>query len=381
MKELIKKIVRGILPALNRIVICPVLFVLYKLTDIKVSFLYSARIAHMAFNACTFFYRLRVENCQEARRRIVFSADPSNRQLFDMWKRYIPLREWRWVVFWFYSDFEYLRSRSYIEYLPFIHTEFKEMDQAPKLEFTSGEMRKGRELLESMGVPEDAWFVSFQARDDLYHHKVRGQFGTKPHRNSDINTYLKAAHRITERGGYAIHVNAWSETPLDTAGNDRIIDYAFKHRTDFGDIFLLGNARFLLGSSAGSFAVPPLFKVPVILANQTPPRVWPIGRRSLMMPKMLADRNTGELIPFSVLETYGAFDYLFSEQVRWDDGATFEKLGIVAVDNSADDLVDACFDMFDMLDGKAPSAEAREIQAYYKRKYCASVPAAQYFRL
>tara|TARA_B100002051_G_scaffold245392_1_gene252721 strand:- start:7964 stop:9187 length:1224 start_codon:yes stop_codon:yes gene_type:complete len=374
-----KQTARYILAIANRFIICPVLWIIYKTTGTKVSVLYSARIAHLAYNGAAFFYRLKVQMNEVDKKRLVFSADPCNRQLFEMWKRYIPILESRVLFFWFNADIHYLRSKPYIEYLPFLHTEFEEMDQMPALEFTAREQKKGKALLETMGIPDNAWFICFQARDDMYHHKVRGTTGTHPHRNSEIDTYLKAARMIGERGGYALRMGAWADEPLSVTRDPHIIDYARDHRSDFGDIYLFGNAKFFLASSAGTFPVSTLFKVPVILANQTPPRLWPIGRYSLMAPKMMVYKGTNALVPFSELEKMGAFDYNFSELVRWDMPETFEDYGIVPRDNSADELVEASLDMLDALDGQGPSEDAREVQQFYKSKYCKSAASAAEF--
>jgi putative glycosyltransferase (TIGR04372 family) len=57
--------------------------------------------------------------------------------------------------------------------------------------------------------------------------------------------------------------------PTETE-NPMIIDYATKHRTDFGDAFLPGTCDFFLGNTAGLFLVSTIMSRPVAGANFVP---------------------------------------------------------------------------------------------------------------
>jgi len=369
-----KSILRRLVVILNRAVISPVLSTLHKTCGLELQIMYTARIGHLCFNTCVYFYNL-VNSDRGGSKRMAFliGADPCNRQLFDMWKRYLPAIESRIVLFWFNADLDYLLEQNFIDYIPFLHTEFKEIDQAPALAFTPSEEVLGQQILEDMGLTSGDWFVCFQSRDSAYQEQIRSAGENRPRLHSNIDTYLDAARLVTDLGGHAIRMGWGVSEPIETDGNAGIIDYASNFRSDFGDIYLSGKCRFTI-STTGMFAVPPLFKIPVIFANSFPLRLWQIGSQSMVVPKLFKDKDTDTLVPASVLSEYGALSYVHDDMVRWREPATVEGFNLAVIDNSADDISNAARDMFDQLDGRLPSPEAREIQEFFKRKYCTDVP-------
>jgi putative glycosyltransferase (TIGR04372 family) len=123
-------------------------------------------------------------------------------------------------------------------------------------------------------------------------------------------------------------------------------------------------------------AVPVAFGVPVILTNILPPRLWPLRRHSLLFPKLLRDADSGALVPFSRLNDFGLFTYDFYKAMEWDEPAKYATHNLVPIDNTSADIAAACEDMIGFLEGRPISAEAREIQGIYKRKYCTTTPDA-----
>jgi putative glycosyltransferase (TIGR04372 family) len=380
----VKTLLRYTIRAGNRLVIVPLLWTAYKVFNFKIYFLITARIAHLAWNTTVFNYRLtHPEEGGRRERYILFGGEPCNRQLYAMWHRILPIIDSRLASFWLNSDIRFLLGTPFVGYVPYLVREFKEADQAPALRFTDEEMARGRDLRAGLGLADEDWFVCFQARDDTYHSKVRSDTGeeegrtvaVRSHRNADIRTYMEAAEAITEAGGFAIRVGWGVSTRLETT-NKRIIDYSNLARSDFGDIYLLGSARFFIASGAGLVAVPPLFKVPVLFTNILPTRIWPIGKQSLMMPKLLRDRTTGELVPFSTLGRHGLMSYERAAMTKWDKPASYAALDLVPVDNEPADLAAGCRDMMNQLEGVPVDPEIREVQLEYARRYFSDLPGA-----
>ena len=297
-----------------------------------------------------------------------------------MWKRRLPIIQSRLASFILNADLEYLIKKPFIEYIPFQDTEFKEINLVSRLEFKNEEITFGTRLLTEMGIHANDWFVCINARDDFYHSHVRvGKdgaprfVGDKSHRNADIATYMSAAEYICSAGGFVLRVGWGVEGGLPTK-NPRIIDYSRDYRSDFGDIFLAGKCRFFIGSGAGLMAVPVVLGVPIILTNILPPRLWPLRKDSFVLPKLLKDKNTDALVPYSVLNNYGLFNYGHREQAEWDDPAMYASRGLLPVDNSSEEIRAACEDMMCALNGEPIDPSIREIQEFYKRKYCKTTP-------
>jgi putative glycosyltransferase (TIGR04372 family) len=374
--NIVKSTLRILIKALNRILIVHVLRLHRRLTGRRVTVVRAARIGHLAFEMARHYNRVSQKDCSIEKSRILFAAAPCNRLMLDIWKRHLRVFESRAVLFWFNADTDYLEQSGCVDYLPFGHNEFEDLDTMPHLVFTHQEKSKGAAFLRSMGLTESDWFVCFQARDDAYHVHVRGLSEGNSHRNSEIETYLDGARLISELGGYAIRVGWGAGKALPDTGSRHIIDYSLNYRDDFADIFLMGNSRFFVAPSAGTLAVPPLFGVPVLLTNQLPPRIWPIGHRSLMMPKMMVFKSSGDYVPFSQLEEMGIFKYDDASINYWDRPAAYEAHGIKPA-NLSPGIIRAGFqDMIDADERRPVDSMAREVQEFYKRKYCASIPSA-----
>jgi hypothetical protein len=204
-----------------------------------------------------FDYRLNVGAAKTRPRRfMLFASDTCNEQLLAMWRRRLPIIRSRLAGFAFNADLQRMLAKPYIGYLPFLVTEFEETNFAPPLEFSADDERRGAELKHRMGMADDDWFVCIHARDDVYHSQIQTPDGKprpvsdKSHRNADIGTYMEAADRIGQAGGYVLRAGWGVERPLDV-DNQRIVDYAMHRRSDFGDIFVSGKCRFFVASGAG----------------------------------------------------------------------------------------------------------------------------------
>ena len=78
--------------------------------------------------------------------------------------------------------------------------------------------------------------------------------------------------------------------------NPRIIDYATKYRTDFGDIFLPAHCKFFLGSTSGIVVAAQIFNIPSARANWVPLGVLPLGNTDIFIPKKLWVKNLNRFL-------------------------------------------------------------------------------------
>ena len=298
-----------------------------------------------------------------------------------MWKREIPILESRWLTaFYMYSQ-DILDGSPVFKVLPHdigkarVENAHQIADRAGGvLRFTPAEEAKGRALLAEMGLGPDDWFVCFQARDSGYH-KARVGRDPQEFRNADIATYVDAMRYVADRGGFAIRIGDAVGKPLPETGNPRIVDYASRFRSDFGDIYLLARCRFLLAAPTGSALVPTLFGTPVAMANQSPIVPNPNGSRSLYIPKLLRDRRSGLSLPFDEqFAPYEPLEDYYMTARHWTRPEVFENDRHFIGDNSPDEIVDLCRDMFDILEGHAPDPDAAELQRFYQDRYVGRLP-------
>jgi putative glycosyltransferase (TIGR04372 family) len=299
---------------------------------------------------------------------LFIGANPANRPLFEMWKRVLPIIDSRVLsAIYHYAGPRLTRTR-FFQPLPDRYDDHAPVATSPVLAFTDEEVARGRRLLAEMGLGPDDWFVVFQNRDAGFHATAgKGDSGT--HRLSALDGFLPIAEEITRRGGFAIRIGAAVSVPLPDTGNPRIVDYATRHRSDWGDIFLLGHCRFLLAAATGTIFVPGLFGLPVAQTGMLPLIPNPLGPRSLYMPQRLRDKDSGLELTFAALQARGAYRYDLPQKAFLRFPSEMDENRLVAVETTPADILDLTLDMFDRLDGITPDPESARLQALYKRRF------------
>ena len=366
---------------MSAVIVAPLCYLIELFWKVRITPLNCSGLGHLAINTHMFVASQR-ENGQEPRTsRIFFGAVPSNRQLFEMWKRYLPVFESRA----FFALYQY--SEPVLSKLP----TFKPLPPNARFEnqyelvhkagqimtFSPTDEIRGQELLERMGVEKDAWFVCFQSRDATYHIEREGA-DVKSHRNCNIETFMKTAKYISSLGGYAIRVGKSAAMPIPETGDPRIIDFANEYWTDFGDIYLIGNCRFFLGCATGTISIPALFDIPYALANNLPYTTPPnIG--GMFIPKLLRSRESGQLMHFKEIADYLGAPESFLNDSPLDDIGFYENEFLSVVDNSETEILDLCKDMLDQLDGIPVDSDAQQLQRRFKEYLFGNMPDRIYY--
>jgi putative glycosyltransferase (TIGR04372 family) len=363
-----------VIACLISLLILPVLYLIEPFYKIRITPLHTARIGHMAMNTQRYVCAQIFDGPERKTFRIIFGANPCNRQLMNMWLQQVHIVDSILLTAFYHYAYPILGNTVFFDALEGEMFHYREMDQPePLLSFSDDEESKGKHLLEEMGIGDVPWFVCFFARDGGYHGN-RGFQDVKHHRNTDIETYLRAAENIVENGGAAVRLGAGVERALPDGLHPHIVDYAFNHQSDFGDIYLIAKCRYFLASAGGIIHVAPIFKTPVAAVNMFPHLPAPTGRHSLFIPKLLSHLENGEVASFSAAYRAKAFAWEPVHRVEWDNFETFEKNRFGIIENTPQEIHELCLDMEDSLAGKEPDQEAAEIQQIYKQRFLSGGP-------
>ena len=225
----------------------------------------------------------------------------------------------------------------------------------PILKLTESHAARGEEALRKLGVPTGAWFVCVHSREPGYTPKSDPSF---LHRNSSIDSYRLAMQEIVARGGWCMRMGEPSSPPLQPTQG--VIDYRHSPlRSDWMDVFLCARCRFFLGSSSGLFLVSSVFGVPAALAHMAPmAAAYSVGPNDLSIPKLIADVN-GKVLPLAQAFESGA--------ARYFKTATFDRSGLQAVENSAEEIQGLVIEMIERLEARAKySAEDEHLQGAFR---------------
>ena len=230
-----------------------------------------------------------------------------------------------------------------------------EAKRPPLLKLRHDHRARGRAAMAKLGLPEDAWFACLHVREPGY---------LRPHeadihafRDADIQDYLPAVDAITAHGGWVVRLGDASMRPLEKM--DKVVDYALSEaREDWLDIYLLGAARFVLGTTSGPTPVAATFGTPVIMTNMVPHGERGPNQRSLFLPKLYRRRDGSPL----------SFREMLKGPRRWLwNGRLLGAEGLEAVDNSPEELRDVTLEMIDRLgDGVAEDEHQTGLQAAYR---------------
>lgn len=337
--------------ALVALPVFALLFLLRPWRKIRLGALTTERLGHLALNADLFCRRRQIQDRRQDDLVIFLAGHPANRQLLDMWKRKLCVIESD-LLKSIFDQTRYLWARTpFYEPLEMWSNEYKEFNlAAPTLDWTDEEIDRGQAYLRTKGVDlRKDWFVCIYARDPEYLAQEVDSglnWSYHDHRNADIDSYMDAIHLIVERGGFVFRMGYRVAKPLDYK-HPRVIDYATTERTDFLDIFLISQCRFVLGTTSGICDVAMIFDRPRVGINWVPFGLAPWGKHCLVVPKLLRYIETGELVDFAKAI---AFNERRDSPWVWD-GNYPRQLGIEYVDNNAEEITSATQEMLDRLEG------------------------------
>ncbi len=305
---------------------------------------YTTRIGHLAYNS-----HVVMSEAAKHPHPIIIGVQSdyrvSSQQLCSMYERRMTVSTKNSFIARFIYAPAVRRSRFYYDanWWGDVHKPLQQLDNDKVyLTFTDEECEYGRQLQTRTGLTD--WWVCIHARDSSYLDAYDPHNDWEYHnfRDCDIQTYMQAADDIKQQGGQSVRMGAIVDTAL--LSDSPAIDYATRHRSDFGDIWLLAHCRYLLGSCAGVTQVATVFGVPVAIANWThcefmtcfrdgdiiiPKGVWHVGeKRFLTLPQILQS---------------GAGRYIRAEQ--------YEKAGLELVDSTADEIAALSTEMLMRLNG------------------------------
>ena len=139
----------------------------------------------------------------------------------------------------------------------------------------------------------------------------------------------------------------------------KIVDYASTSRSEFGDIWLLGNCKFVIaGGATGIHNISAAFDLPSILLDSYSVVGSSYGRRDLVTYQMAWSRSEKRLMPFS---------WMFAEK-SWAQRKSLIEGDIEIIKNSAEEITEVVLEMDQRLNGTwFETDEDVELQNRFKK--------------
>lgn len=203
----------------------------------------------------------------------------------------------------------------------------------PNIIFSKNEELLGQKFLENLNFEKNK-YICFFSRTSDYRNEPPSI------RNSSIYSQLKGIENICEKGFSAIRMSKLDKNnPLNTK-NSKIFDYAYSnYRTDFLDIFLLFNCRYMVSTMSGIDLVPKINRKKVLLINYVDiSSLYQLSYTPIILPKKILNIITKKVLPYEEVFKKNLMNALITRD-------QLQKLGYDYLDNSEIEIFNAINEM------------------------------------
>lgn len=227
-----------------------------------------------------------------------------------------PYRDWKnEEILWNYID---------------IHNVLKKT--TPFIKFNKKEIYQGLKLLKSFGINDYNYFC-FTSRTGHY----RGDFDANA--NGDEKNLVDAIKQL-QFNYKGIRIGSKDLQNLDQ--HYKIINYSnSKYKSEFNDIFLTYNCKFMISNGTGIDRIPLLNRKKTLLINYFSDGMWDIHSEYsfFLMPKKIKCLKSNRMLPYREIFKKGLYNILSKKEL--------EKNGYAAVECSTSEILKAINEIYD----------------------------------
>ena len=238
-------------------------------------------------------------------------------------------------------------------------------NQNPSISFTLRDQKIGNDLEDKFRTNNVNEFVCIGLPERIYYEtKFAQEHG--PSINQDLftmmpswETYLPSTTKLTEYGLDVLRMGQFVEQPISSPNQNGVIDYASKYRSEFGDVWLLGNCKFAIsGNGTGFYWISAAMNRPVVATDLPSPQKTSYGPNDIFLPLLASSRRSKELLPFSWL----------IENTEWASNRELIEGDIEIVKNTAEEITEVVLEMNQRIDGTwVETDEDIELQDRFKK--------------
>jgi len=316
--------------------------------NLRVSALRSNRVGHFAGNIDTYLAEKKhgINYTKKTIDLFYINQPISNKCLYGLWRRVLHIS-------WFYrvlDCFNFLLPGYRKFRVSFINRErdihgVTARTPAPVC-LTAKQLRQGDELMKQYGLSSEEPLYLFSCRDSAFLRKTsNNDCSYHDYRDSNIENHKKAAEMMSANGFQVIRMGRHVHKKI-TYENENIFDYSSSSlASDFMDLYLTSRCSFYVGDSSGIVHLPALFRRPVAVLNVAAIEFatsW--GSPFLVfIPKKLYDQEQEKFLSLREIYEAGLWQAQSSEE--------YEQKGVVAVENSTDEICAVVEEMYQRVNG------------------------------
>jgi len=244
-------------------------------------------------------------------------------------------------------------------------TKFEKWNQGRRsLSFTNDEIERGLALEKDLGLQVDQRFVCLAFQSGRYRARVDEAQTVDSRVKNDLRStipdpsnYFSTIRFLNHHDIGVVRMGVSEEIELPRNLGPLTYDYAYTHRSEFGDIWLASRCWFFLTAGSGAWWLGSIFGKQVLLTDGYELR-GTYGAKDLFIPQLAQCIETGEL---------ATFEWLVKNQNWAFDRDRVNKEYLIKK-NSVAQILDACEEMLMRIDGQwSETAEDVELQERFRR--------------
>ena len=237
-------------------------------------------------------------------------------------------------------------------------------NQKPSISFTLCDKKAGvnletnilgkfRNAYACIGLPEKSYFEAKYPSDSRKAYPTEFFLTFQNWAN-----FFPCASALTAKGLSILRMGQSVDQPLSEIAKSEIIDYASKCRSEFGDVWLLGNCKFVIAGSTGVYWIASAFGRNSVIIDVPSPQKTSYGPNDLFLPLLAWSKSKNKLQPFSWL----------IETKEWAYDRSLIEGDIQIVKNTAEEITEVVLEMNQRIDGTwVETDEDIELQDRFKK--------------
>ena len=236
--------------------------------------------------------------------------------------------------------------------------------EQPVLQFTEDEVLAGKSLQKELLRDDSEPFVCIGIAERIYYeqknateHEVESHldlYSCMP----DWKNYVDCTEVLDEHSIKTIRMGQFVLSKLVDTTESSIIDYASTSRSEFGDVWLLANCKFVIAGATGMWWIASAFNKPTVLTDSYTLNYSTYGKSDLNIFQLAWSRADKKLMPF---------DWIIAHN-EWAQRRALVQGDYEIVKNTAEEITEVVLEMNQRIDGTwVETDEDIELQERFKK--------------
>jgi putative glycosyltransferase (TIGR04372 family) len=220
-------------------------------------------------------------------------------------------------------------------------------ESTPTLAFTDSERKQGVELQRSLLPDSGKPFVCIALPEKSYYlskYPPSESSGSSQDIYScmpDWDSYYQCINTLSDQGLAIIRMGKSVDRAM-SPGTTKIIDYARTSRSEFGDVWLLGNCKFVIAAATGVYWPASALNKNSVITDRYDLFNTTYGRNDLMIPILAWSRSEKKLMPFP---------WMIAQGTGWGQKRSLLEGDIEIVKNTSEEINEVVLEMDQRLNG------------------------------